>query len=300
MSSFGRQFSPSPVLIMSPQPVHQTPMGMANFTHHAPRSFGMRANQFASLQSSRPSAAGRKRSRDEASDNLEPEPVPSSPVEEPETEWEYGPGMTLIKPSQRYVTDASSQSGTWLEAKKAAEIAARKALLEDRPVLRSAKSQRIVSDAGALASAVSSTTSSFTTALPTSSPESPSAPIIDNFTLHLGIGWRRISEDVDIQAAARGWARFIENHYPVSNVRILLESKGLESYLIEASEGFFLFAENLRQGQLVSQTTDSALRNLQSNPPIFEGTITMSAAESPRPVDMHSGGPLADTEMHMD
>lgn len=285
---------------MSPQPAHQTPLGMASFTHHAPRSFGMAPNQFASLQNARPPAAGRKRSRDEASDNLEPDVVPPSP-EESQAEWEYGPGMTLIKPGSRYVTDASSQSGTWVEEKRAAEAAARKALLEDRPILRSHKSQRTVAASnGILAPTISSTAPSFTTPITTSSPESPSAPIIDNFTLHLGIGWRRISEDVDIQAAARGWARFIENHFPVSNVHVLLESKGLQSYLIEASEGFFLFAENLRQGQLVSQTTDGALRNLQSNPPVFDGIESMVAAESPKPVDIQPQGLLADTEMRMD
>ena len=282
---------------MSPQPALQTPLGMANFTRHAPRSFGVMPNQFASFQNTRPPAAGRKRSRDEASDNLEPEPVPSSP-EESQEDWVYGPGMTLIKPSSRYVMDASSQSGTWLEEKKSTEAAARKALLEDRPILRSHKSQRTVADAGALAS-VTSTTSSFTSTK-ASSPESPSAPVIDNFTLHLGIGWRRISEDADIQAAARGWARFIENHFPVSNVRILLESKGLQSYLVEASEGFFLFAENLRQGQFVSPTTEGTLRNLQSNPPIFDGAQTMVAAESPKPVAMNPEGLLADTEMRLD
>lgn len=270
---------------------------MANFTHHSsPRSFGAFSSHFASLQQARPAAAGRKRSRDEASANLEPDPVPSSP-KEPEGEWQYGEGMVLIKPSSRYITDASSQSGTWLEEKRAAEETARLAAQDNRPILRSHKSQRTAIDSNAVPSANASSTSSLTKA---TSPESPSAPIIDNFTLHLGIGWRRISDDVDIQAAARGWARFIENHYPVSNVQILLESKGLQSYLVEASEGFFLFAENLRQGQLVSQNAEGALRNLQSNPPSFDGMDTLVAAESPKPVATHPEGPLADTEMSLD
>lgn len=95
--------------------------------------------------------------------------------------------------------------------------------------------------------------------------------IIDNCTVHLGIGWRRISDDEHIQAAARGWARFIENHFALCNVRMCLESRGLQSYLVEAAEGFFLFTEDLRCGRLVSRTVDRALHNLQKSPPVFDG-----------------------------
>jgi hypothetical protein len=106
--------------------------------------------------------------------------------------------------------------------------------------------------------------------------DSSDQPVIDDFTVHLGIGWRRISEDVDIQAAARGWARYIENHYPISSVKICLESKGLQSYLVEAAEGYFLFSENLRHGRLVGRDVSAALRNLQTSPPAFEGEEMMA------------------------
>ncbi|EEU42545.1 uncharacterized protein NECHADRAFT_93421 [Fusarium vanettenii 77-13-4] len=260
MAYFSPQFSSSPVLTMSPQPAHQS-LGMASFGHHhhTPPRFAPMPSQFAAYQPVRSAGSGKKRSREEASENLEPD-VKSLPVEEPEEEWVYGPGMTLIKPSSRYVTDAGTQSGTWVEEKKAAQDAA----------------------------------SPSKTDLKTPSNEGPT---IDNFTLHLGIGWRRISEDEHIQAAARGWARFIENHFPISNARILLESNGLQSYLVEANEGFFLFAENLRQGQLVSQTAEGALQNLQCSPPRFDGMETLSAAESPRPV---SASPEPDMDMKMD
>ncbi|CAM1509255.1 Fc.00g029940.m01.CDS01 [Cosmosporella sp. VM-42] len=296
MASFGRQFSPSPVLTMAPQPPHQS-LGMANFTRHAPpRSFGSGPMQFASTQPTRLVTSSRKRSRDEAADNLEPDAVPSSP-EDSEGEWQYGPGMVLIKPSSRYVTEAASQSGTWLEEKRAAEEATRCALKDQRPVLRCSKSQRTGLNPDASPTSISPANPSPSNAdLKTTCTEASH----DEFTLHLGIGWKRISDDVDIQAAARGWARFIENHYAMSNARILLESKGLQSYLVEATEGFFLFAENLRQGQLVSQNVQGALRNLQTSPPTFDGCETLVAAESPKHVDVHPEGLLADTEMHMD
>lgn len=272
---------------------------MAGFAKRqaSPRSFGSGPNQRASVQSARPAAAGRKRSRDEASVNLEPD-VSALPVEEPETEWVYGPGMTLVKSKTQYVSDAGTQSGTWLEEKKAAEEATRQEL---RALNRNHKSQRTECSANAQPSALTTTAASPLKVSAASSPtEGRQAPVIDDFTLHLGIGWRRISGDEHIQAAARGWARFIENHFAISNARVVLESNGLQSYLVEASEGFFLFAENLRQGQLVSRTVDGALRNLQCSPPKFDGAETLSAAESPKPVDMRPNTALADTEMRMD
>lgn len=258
---------------MSPQHAHQ-PIGMASFGHHTPPRFAPMPSQFATAHPVRPAAAGRKRSRDEASDNLEPD-IKSLPVEEPEEEWIYGPGMTLIKKSTGYVTDASSQSGTWVEEKKAAEEAAVK---EARSLIRNTKLQRV-------SPALSSTPAVSTSSFKTDAKPVTEGPIVDNFTMHLGIGWRRISEQDHIQQAARGWARYIENHFPVSNAKILLESNGLQSYLVEANEGFFLFAENLRQGQLVSQTAEGALRNLQCSPPLFDGMEVLSAAESPRPAN---------------
>ncbi|KAL5612021.1 hypothetical protein BROUX41_000416 [Berkeleyomyces rouxiae] len=95
---------------------------------------------------------------------------------------------------------------------------------------------------------------------------------IDELTLHLGIGWRRLSSDEHLRAAARGWTRYIELHYPLTNVNITLESKSLQSYLVESNEGFFLFSENLRQGRLVSRTRDGVLANLKTNPPAFDSS----------------------------
>lgn len=95
--------------------------------------------------------------------------------------------------------------------------------------------------------------------------------VVDDCTLHLGIGWRRIGDGEDMQAAARGWARFIERNFALTGVRICLESRGLQSYLVEADEGFFLFDENLRCGRLVSRSVEGVLGNLKLSPPVFDG-----------------------------
>ncbi|KAI0547341.1 hypothetical protein F4679DRAFT_574831 [Xylaria curta] len=301
MSFFER--TSSPVLTMAPS-APQGAFGMPSFSHQS-SSFGRAHPMGVSSRLSQPACApltaGRKRSRDEAGVNLDVEEAKLQtiePVKEPEDEWIYGEGMVLIKSPSSYVANAGSQSGTWVEEKAAIEEKrkndeARAINQQARPSLRSSKSQRLDMNAVMLpgAEAKKSRVSPVrdldpAVSTPGLSTDVSSQPIIDNFTLHLGIGWRRISEDEHIQAAARGWARYIENHFPVTNARIQLESKGLQSYLVEASEGFFLFAENLRQGQLVSRNVDQTLANLKSTPPVFEGLEVMTAAESPRPIEM--------------
>ncbi|KAK4156374.1 hypothetical protein C8A00DRAFT_12700 [Chaetomidium leptoderma] len=292
MPSFDRIYASSPVLAMPPQAAHQVSLGKPLLQYRS-MPFSPPASWREQLVRTC-SVAGRKRSRDEASVNLDaPEKLVEPPVtKEPEDEWVYGPGMTLIKKSTNYVADAGSQSGTWVEERAAredahkAEVAllAQEQLAQSRPSLRSHKSQRLEMTTSTNAderfpSRRSSPTREAANPM-TASSDSLAQPIVDDFTLHLGIGWSRISDDGHIQAAARGWARYIENHYPVTNVKILLESRGLQSYLVEATEGYFLFAENLRQGRLVSTTPEGALNNLKISPPVFDGFDTMDAAES--------------------
>jgi hypothetical protein len=63
----------------------------------------------------------------------------------------------------------------------------------------------------------------------TVSSDSITQAVIGNPTVHLDIGWSRISDNEHIQATARGWARYIENHFLVTNPKIRLESLGLKS-----------------------------------------------------------------------
>lgn len=289
MASFGRQFSGSPVLTMSPQHSLQTPLPMANFSRQrvAPRPFASFSGQ------QRPAAsAGRKRSRDEAAVNLEADAPPSF-----NDCWTYGEGMVLIKSGSSYTADASSQSGTWVDEKLSTTLdnIPKKTVDVNQ---RTHKSQRLGRDSASVSPASTPTTESqiqFGSA--NSATSASNGPVIDDFTLQLGIGWRKISNDEHIQAAARGWARYIENHYPVSNVRITLESRGLQSYFVEASEGFFLFDENLRQGRLVSQDAQRAFQHLQCSPPTFDSQVTLTAADSPRPMETAFSAAPVDTEM---
>jgi hypothetical protein len=269
MVYFG-SFADGPVLALAPQTAHQAlALGKSTFQSR-PAPFA--ARRFANMTPSRPAGAGRKRSRDEAEPNLsddmpEPTPAPSSAHD-----WLSGNDMVMME-------DPASQP-TAAEALRNAEVKTALQMQHEQQLSgRSYKAQRREN-----LSAVVTPVEEFNSPKPilmTPPMESPNHPIVDDFTLHLGIGWRRISSDEHIQAAARGWARFIENHYPISNVAIQLESKGLQSYLVEASEGFFLFDENLRQGRLVSTTGQGALHNLKSNPPLFEGPETMMAASQP-------------------
>jgi hypothetical protein len=184
--------------------------------------------------------------------------------------WVYGKGMILIKPGKGYVGDASSQSGTWVEEKNYQEHQTRCLKAASQPEMRGHKSQRMeFSPSRAVFQSNAASARAANSCHPGSNGDN--TLVIDNFTIHLGIGWRKMSNEEHIQAAARGWAKFIENHFGLSNVNICLEAKGLQSYLVEAADGYYLFAENLRHGRLVSRTAEGALRNLQSSPPNFEG-----------------------------
>ncbi|MCJ1464644.1 hypothetical protein MMC07_003257 [Pseudocyphellaria aurata] len=110
----------------------------------------------------------------------------------------------------------------------------------------------------------------------------PEDPPIDESTYLLGIGWTLIGEDSDVQAAARGCAKYIENHYPLSTAKIILQSKGLEAVLVETNHGYHLFKEDLSEGKLVSVSWQTCLANLQRSPIVFEGLMTLKSARKNR------------------
>lgn len=303
MAYSDRSYSTAPVMGIQPQAAHQSPFGRPFFSHQS-QSFGHPVSCASRpILRSNATFAGRKRSRDEAAVNLDDpdKVVPLPKVEEPEDEWEYGPGMVLIKKKTGYALDAASQSGTWVEEKAAQEharkleeaTAVQEKLSQDRPSLRSNKSQRLALTENTLPVQVEQPKSSPGRE---TSPEAPSQPVVDEFTVHLGIGWAQLSADEHIQAAARGWQKYIENHFPVTDAKIRLQSRGLNAYLVEGREGFFLFADNLREGRLVSRNAYCALQNLKSTPPVFDGQ-TMTAAESPRaqPADTFASTPSTST-----
>jgi hypothetical protein len=300
MRSFDQSFSSSsPILVLPPQIPPQPSFNMDSNrpSFSSPFTNGVQQSPLTSSwsnltpsTSAPPSAAGRKRSRDEAASNLEDDyfsvqaPIAQAQQDD-EEEWEYGEGMTLIKPSRSgYIIEASSQTGTWAEEKAEQERAkAVAASSPERPALRAAKSQRL--DLSSTPSITEEVLSNGNLVSP-GSPERTNGhaePTVDDFTRHLGIGWSLVNTaDLDIQAAVRGWSKFIENHFPVTDAKIRLQSKGLASYLVEANEGYFLFGEDLKQGRLVSTSLEKTWVNLRGPVPVFDGDLVMEAGETPK------------------
>ena len=231
----------------------------------------------------------RKRSREEEPEDdrdLSISPLKAAAVS---PEPIYGEGMVLINPSTGVSTSAESQTGTWYEDKLEAELlaavevnklAAAQAL--ERLVMPMRKCQR---------RDTSSTLDSFDNGqynMIDVGKSGPGEPAIDLFTHLLGVGWACVGTDPDMQAAARGYAKYIENHYPLSTVAVVLKSRGLDAYLVQEAGGFYLFREDLSEGQLVGSDWEKCLANLQRSPIAFEGTETLKAVRTPELIPLVS------------
>lgn len=246
-----------------------------------------------SLSALRPSShqtVGRKRSRDEAGSNASNN-YRGTTHYDLQNDAKYGEGAPVFKRNRGYIADSNTQFSNW--SGQTLHRNGQRSILANSPqeaaFARSSKSQRLdLTEQRALGANTTTKpatpnglASSTAEVAPSVSVDGNIQPVVDDFTLHLGIGWRKISEDNHIQAAVRGWSRYIENHYPLSSVTILLESRGLQAYLVESAEGYFLFSEDLRQGRLVSARVDAALQNLRCSPPVFEGQNTLFATDAP-------------------
>ncbi|KAI9801483.1 MAG: hypothetical protein M1833_002715 [Piccolia ochrophora] len=224
-------------------------------------------------------ARGLKRSLDEMTAQDEALHAPS-PVAEPQSQSAplYGEGMTLMQPNG-FSISAGSQTGTWAE--ELTDLPPQNSIPTQpgRITLHTRKSQRLDNLCN---SPQSSSLPSDTLTAHSPPKASPSEPVVDEFTHRLGIGWTRLcDDDLHLQAAARGWARYIENHYPLSSVRLLLKSKGLNAYLASTDKGYFLFQDDLRQGQPLGLTEEAALTSLQRGPVAYETTEALVAVETP-------------------
>lgn len=257
-----------------PQPTNGAPMFTSPFAQPSPSfsSCGLQA-QFASTgflstglpfagANPTPISSKRKRSRDEASsDDEDYFPRTSAPSVASNDDWEFGEGMTLQrKDGQGMTVDDEQVAKQYQSPPKTVE----------RPVLRNNKSKR-------LNLTTSSTTGFSAGSSPTRQSPIKDEALLDVYSMNLGVGWNRMSDDADIQSAKRGWEKYIENHFPVTNVQILTKSSSLESYLVEASEGWFLFHEDLKQGRLVGKNLETTFRHLRSRPPVFDGEATLEA-----------------------
>ena len=214
-----------------------------------------------------------------------PRAVPE--VEEP-PQLIYGEGMTLINPTSGLAASAESQTGTWyeeqlelerLEAAKAAESLAR--IQAESTIPPSNKIQRV--EAPSEASIATSARSAAEC-----NSELYINPALDTVKHLLGTEWACISEDQLLRSASRGWAKFIDRHYPsLNNVEVLLRLRGKNAYLVRTNEGLFLFNDDLTQGRLVARTWEICVANLAIDPIVFEGEESLTAVKEPaQAVDM--------------
>jgi hypothetical protein len=256
----------------------------------------------------------RKRSRDESafdSADAEGSYFPSlqqqvnTPAPIPEEPPIYGEGMTLLNPQTGVSISAESQTGTWYEEKVeqealVKEVEAITTANQFRPKIPASRKSIRLSQSS-IKTDFTSTLAPHSQAAPASPPKTASAsahPEIDEATLALGIGWTKLSnEDENIQTAARGWARYLENHYArhIHSAEILLKSSGLNAYLVGSPEGFFLFSENLLEGRLVARTWEQCLDNLRTQPITFDGEGVLRAERTPGP-DSKTFEPTQTTE----
>lgn len=202
-----------------------------------------------------------------------PEPIPEEPI--------YGEGMVLLNPQTGRALAAETQTGTWFEEKVEEEEAIKKAEATARPKMATGRKSVRLSQ-----SSIRAALDLPNLSMPDSPPKSAPSAEIDEATIALGIGWTKMSsDDPDQQAAVRGWARYLDVHYPshVHGAEILLKNRSLDAYLVGCQEGFYLFQEDLLRGQLVGRTWDNALHNLRSQPMQFEGTEVLQAERTPGP-----------------
>ncbi|KAL5340104.1 hypothetical protein BJX70DRAFT_362200 [Aspergillus crustosus] len=257
--------------------------------------------------SSKPS---RKRSRDDvAADDTPTERAPkvSIPSPVPQEKPIYGEGMTIINPRTGMALSAESQTGTWYEeAMDNAMIAAQSpASCIESSFGASRKSQRLDPSAPSLDDITSSrlrrqlqenNDDENRRILDTSSrsnPFSPEEPLVDDATRLLGISWQRVQagDDVDMSAAVRGWKKYVDRQFSqhLIDSEILMKNRALNAYLVSARPvipfagptqvpAFYLFNDDLSQGQLVATSWEACLRNLQSSPFVFEGTEVFNAS----------------------
>lgn len=316
------RLSDGPAMVLSPsqenafgqlpsQSLLDTPASFHNYPGSFNSAFGAHASaqpaaNAASSAAPAPPKPSRKRSRDEAAfddDALAvnapaPQPAPLS-KEEPI----YGEGMTLLNPRTGLSISAGSQTGTWFEEQAelqqaaANPISSRSIALQSDAAEISRKAQRLDTSAPglddiALASMQQRLHGAAMADQHRTAPIIPPAePLIDDATRLLGISWQRIDTDDDMAPAVRGWTKYLDNQYAayLHHSQMLMKSRALNAYLVAAtpvsafSPAFYLFNEDLTQGQLVATSWEACVHNLRSAPPVLEGAVPLVAAGRPQP-----------------
>ncbi|KAL3482332.1 hypothetical protein BJX99DRAFT_216840 [Aspergillus californicus] len=256
------------------------------------------------VSTSKPS---RKRSRDDvAAEDSPSDKVSAPPVRTPSPQEEpiYGEGMKLINPRTGLAISAESQTGTWYEEAleksmasvsrtNASSQASRKVQRMDpsAPSLDDIALQRIQRQVNESDSDDNCRVLDFSSR---SNPFSSDEPLVDDATRLLGISWQRVhaNNDTDMAAAVRGWKKYIDRQFSsyLADSEILMKNRALNAYLVSARPiiplagfaqmpAFYLFKNDLTQGQLVASSWESCLRNLHSSPIMFEGAEVLTASD---------------------
>ncbi|EPS30099.1 hypothetical protein PDE_05049 [Penicillium oxalicum 114-2] len=240
----------------------------------------------------------RKRSRDEAAvdeSSMARGPCPSSQAAMTGTQQPHCPGGNFVPSSLQkglrvsgvsHTEAAVSQSGATLVADGNGNEMSRKAPRFDA-------SSAVLGGDATVASQDSANDTSLSDQHRITPPSPPSEPLIDEATRLLGISWQRVDTDHDMAPAVRGWTKYIDNQYSaiLHDSQMLMKSRALNAYLVAAtphgacSPSFYLFNEDLTQGQLVASRWEVCLQNLRSTPPVFEGNAVIVAAGRPQPLE---------------
>ena len=226
------------------------------------------------------SATAKKRTRDEMSPDDEEMGGTLPPSRTPGISPTaiYGEEIPRINPLTGAATTAETQTGAWFEnqLEKRLQIDGEGKAMQmpdsdgESP---KRKMQRRDTSSGSDVTEPSNSKGSTKTTV--------ADPIVDKYTHLLGIGWTYVGKNSELAAMARGFGRYIAKHYPLTDLKVLLSSKSLESYLVKTSEGYFLFQEDLSSGQLVARTWEDTLANLQCSPVRFSWAQRLFAARTP-------------------
>ncbi|KAF6235443.1 hypothetical protein HO173_006640 [Letharia columbiana] len=226
-----------------------------------------------------PSATSRKRTHEEISpqDESMGGALPSSRTPGISPTAIYGEGMARINPLTGTAATAETQTGTWFEDQLEMKL---------QPGVEETAAQLTVSDGELPKRKVQrrDSSSNADVAMAANPTESPKVTVGGPSTYRsseLGIGWTYVGVYSEFVAMARGFSRYIDNHYSLTHSELLFESKSLEAYLVSSNQGYFLFAEDLTEGRLVARTWEDTLANLQSSPVRFSWAQPLFAARTP-------------------
>ncbi|KAL1303394.1 hypothetical protein AAFC00_006787 [Neodothiora populina] len=291
MTSF---YTSSPTVIIPPRPVPDQHYSAGHYRAFQPPLpanglFNQLSGNSTTSIPPTPSAgclAGRKRSRGDTDDDLDDNAI-AAPIAQPSVpkgEPTYGPGMTLIYPSD--------SRGHYASEPAVEEAAVEAAATNERPIMRNRKSQRTTARA-----------SDESAALPLPEQSLASEPLIDQATRLLGISWMRLDRYEGGRINQRAYTRWIECHYPsLVKAELWFENSSIPGYLGTAfnkatgAQQYLLWSFDLKQAVLVTRQPSELIPLLSTTPPanlIKAATVSIFANDQPTFEDGNTPPPEA-------